>query len=151
MHAALLRSHIVRYLGIGTSLEDSSFKNEEQARAVARATFLVQEYVDGGSLRGQVLQQASNLPYASSSTLCFTLDFHILQRFCHQASSIGDGTRLECHGQDKRGASCAGLQMTTSHLHKKHYSQEQGLRWLIQIAKGLKYLHTARPVASPRY
>ncbi len=40
-------------------------------------------------------------------------------------------------------------QMRTSHLKHKHYSQEQGLQWLIHIAKGLKYLHTARPMASP--
>jgi hypothetical protein len=39
------------------------------------------------------------------------------------------------------------MQMLTAHQRRKHYSQEQGLRWLIDIAKGLKYLHTSRPMA----
>lgn len=37
-------------------------------------------------------------------------------------------------------------QMCTNHLRKKHYSEIQALQWAIQIAKGLKYLHTAKPM-----
>ena len=37
------------------------------------------------------------------------------------------------------------LQMTYAHRTRKHYSQEQALRWLTQIAEGLKYLHTSKP------
>lgn len=36
-------------------------------------------------------------------------------------------------------------------MRHKHYSQEQGLQWLIHMAKGLKYLHTARPMASSQF
>ena len=43
--------------------------------------------------------------------------------------------------------STGAMQMLTAHQRRKHYSQEQGLRWLIDIAKGLKYLHTSRPMA----
>ena len=43
-------------------------------------------------------------------------------------------------------AACACAQMQTSHLRRRHYSQEQGLAWMVQVAKGLKYLHSARPM-----
>jgi hypothetical protein len=42
-------------------MEDSSFKNEEHTRKVINATYLVQEFIDGGNLRDQVLQQASTV------------------------------------------------------------------------------------------
>jgi serine/threonine protein kinase len=38
--------------------------------------------------------------------------------------------------------------MCTHHLRKKHYSEAQALQWAIQIAKGLKYLHAAKPTVS---
>ena len=40
-------------------MEDSSFKDEEHTRKVINATYLVQEFIDGGNLREQILQQAS--------------------------------------------------------------------------------------------
>ena len=160
LRVPLPRSHIVRYLGMGTSLKDSSFHNEEQARAVARATYLVQEYIDGGSLRDQVLQQASSRPSASPSGTCLTHQSptstfvpqlcHLPYNFSYFPSYITKDQISVCSVQPGlRHATGGGMQMTTAHLHKKHYSQDQGLAWLIQIAKGLKYLHTARPVASP--
>ena len=36
-------------------------------------------------------------------------------------------------------------QMGHAHHARKHYSQEQALAWIIQIAKGLRYLHTSKP------
>lgn len=51
------RSHITRYLGVGTALADSSIVDEAAARRVIDATYIVQEYIDGGNLRGQVLKQ----------------------------------------------------------------------------------------------
>jgi hypothetical protein len=38
--------------------------------------------------------------------------------------------------------------MCTNHLKKKYYSEAQALQWAIHIAKGLNYLHTARPKVS---
>ena len=35
--------------------------------------------------------------------------------------------------------------MGHAHHARKHYSQEQALEWIIQIAKGLRYLHTSKP------
>lgn len=35
--------------------------------------------------------------------------------------------------------------MGHAHHARKHYSQEQALTWIIQIAKGLRYLHTSKP------
>lgn len=65
--ACLPCSHITRYLGVGTHMEDSSFnKDEEHTRKVLNATYLVQEFIDGGNLRDQVLQQASD--HAASRT-----------------------------------------------------------------------------------
>ena len=37
------------------------------------------------------------------------------------------------------------MQMCTNHQKRKHYSEEQALRWMIQVAKGLKYLHSTKP------
>jgi len=35
--------------------------------------------------------------------------------------------------------------MCTNHLKKKHYTEAQALQWAIEIAKGLRYLHSAKP------
>lgn len=40
--------------------------------------------------------------------------------------------------------------MCTNHLKKKYYSEAQALQWAIHIAKGLKYLHSAKPKVSAR-
>ena len=37
------------------------------------------------------------------------------------------------------------LQMCRTHTKNKYYSQKQALEWIMQIAAGLKYLHTLRP------
>ncbi|CAK0785797.1 hypothetical protein CVIRNUC_009008 [Coccomyxa viridis] len=87
----LSHRYIVEYIGVGGS-GDISLRNAESARKVLNSTFLVQEYVEGGNLRNQVLEQ-----------------------MCH------------------------------AHTKRKHYSQEQALEWMIQIAKGLRYLHTSKP------
>ena len=39
--------------------------------------------------------------------------------------------------------------MCHAHTKRKHYSQEQALEWMIQIAKGLRYLHTSKPKVLP--
>ena len=44
---------------------------------------------------------------------------------------------------------CGAVQMCHAHTKRKHYSQEQALEWMIQIAKGLRYLHTAKPKVLP--
>ena len=48
--------YIVEYIGVGGS-GDISLRNAESARKVLNSTFLVQEYVEGGNLRNQVLEQ----------------------------------------------------------------------------------------------
>lgn len=48
---------------------------------------------------------------------------------------------LYCHASDQ----ALLLQMGHAHHARKHYSQEQALEWIIQIAKGLRYLHTSKP------
>ena len=48
--------YIVEYIGVGGS-GDISLRNAESARRVLNSTFLVQEYVEGGNLRNQVLEQ----------------------------------------------------------------------------------------------
>ena len=41
--------------------------------------------------------------------------------------------------------------MGHAHHARKHYSLEQALQWITQIAKGLRYLHTSKPkVHAPR-
>ena len=51
----LLRSRVTRYLGMG-SVEGS--EDQTATQAVLDSTYLVQEYIDGGTLRDQVLKQA---------------------------------------------------------------------------------------------
>ena len=41
------------------------------------------------------------------------------------------------------------LQMCRTHTKHKYYSQKQALEWIMQIAAGLKYLHTLRPKVDP--
>ena len=48
--------YIVEYIGVGGS-GDISLRNAESAKKVLNSTFLVQEYVEGGNLRSQVLEQ----------------------------------------------------------------------------------------------
>lgn len=48
--------YIVSYIGVGGSGE-MSLRNAESAKKVLNSTFLVQEYVEGGNLRKQVLEQ----------------------------------------------------------------------------------------------
>ena len=57
--------YIVEYIGVGGS-GDISLRNAESARKVLNSTFLVQEYVEGGNLRNQVLEQVNQAPGASS-------------------------------------------------------------------------------------
>lgn len=45
---------------------DISLRNAESARKVLNSTFLVQEYVEGGNLRNQVLEQVRQAPLASA-------------------------------------------------------------------------------------
>ncbi|KAK9918987.1 hypothetical protein WJX75_008520 [Coccomyxa subellipsoidea] len=87
----LQHRHITKYIGVGGRME-GSLRNAEEAKKVLNSMYLVQEYIDGGNLRKQVLEQ-----------------------------------------------------MCTNHLKKKYYSEAQALQWAIHIAKGLNYLHTARP------
>ncbi|CAK0785798.1 hypothetical protein CVIRNUC_009009 [Coccomyxa viridis] len=87
----LKHRNIVRYIGVG-GLGSLSLMNLNSARKVLSSTFLVQEYMEGGNLRSQVLKQ-----------------------------------------------------MCRTHTKNKYYSQKQALEWIMQIAAGLKYLHTLRP------
>ena len=48
--------YIVSYIGVGGSGE-MSLRNADSAKKVLNSTFLVQEYVEGGNLRKQVLAQ----------------------------------------------------------------------------------------------
>ena len=48
--------YITKYVGVGGRLE-ASLDDEEQAKDVLEHMFLVQEYLDGGNLRKQVLEQ----------------------------------------------------------------------------------------------
>ena len=48
------------YIGVGGSGE-MSLRNADSARKVLNSTFLVQEYVEGGNLRKQVLEQVRSL------------------------------------------------------------------------------------------
>ena len=48
--------NIVRYIGVG-GLGSLSLLNLNSARKVLGSTFLVQEYMEGGNLRSQVLEQ----------------------------------------------------------------------------------------------
>ena len=50
---------------------DISLRNAESARKVLNSTFLVQEYVEGGNLRNQVLEQVRQAPCASSSMVVY--------------------------------------------------------------------------------
>lgn len=50
---------------------------------------------------------------------------------------------LQC--SDLRCVYALVVQMCTNHLRKKHYTHAQALQWAIQIARGLKYLHTSKP------
>ena len=46
----------MRYIGVG-GLGSLSLMNLNSARKVLSSTFLVQEYMEGGNLRSQVLEQ----------------------------------------------------------------------------------------------
>ena len=59
--------YIVEYIGVGGS-GDISLRNAESARKVLNSTFLVQEYVEGGNLRNQVLEQVKQTSRASPSS-----------------------------------------------------------------------------------
>ena len=48
--------YITKYIGVGGRLE-ASLDDAEQAKDVLEHMFLVQEYLDGGNLRKQVLEQ----------------------------------------------------------------------------------------------
>ena len=62
-HSCYLRPmNIVRYIGVG-GLGSLSLMNLNSARKVLSSTFLVQEYMEGGNLRSQVLEQVQ-LPSA---------------------------------------------------------------------------------------
>lgn len=58
--------NITGYIGVGGHL-DGSLHDSEQARKVLNSTFLVQEFIDGGNLRKQVLQQANICPSGQQS------------------------------------------------------------------------------------
>ena len=59
------------YIGVGGSGE-MSLRNAESAKRVLNSTFLVQEYVEGGNLRNQVLEQVTPLPLLQ----CFSGNVH---------------------------------------------------------------------------
>ncbi len=48
--------NITRYIGVGGHSE-GSLRNAEQAKQVLDSMYLVQEFIDGGNLRKQVLEQ----------------------------------------------------------------------------------------------
>lgn len=48
------------YIGVGGA-GDMSLRNADSAKRVLNSTFLVQEYVEGGNLRKQVLEQVHGL------------------------------------------------------------------------------------------
>ena len=52
----LLCRNITRYIGVGGHME-GSLRNAEQAKKVLDSMYLVQEFIDGGNLRKQVLEQ----------------------------------------------------------------------------------------------
>ena len=66
-------------MGVGGSGE-MSLRNAESAKRVLNTTFLVQEYVEGGNLRNQVLQQVTPLPLLQ----CFS--GNVLERRMHMSS-----------------------------------------------------------------
>jgi len=68
----LLHRHITKYIGVGGKHE-GSLHNAEQAKQVLSSTYLVQEYIDGGNLRKQVLEQVSfSVRHASKHCTCHT-------------------------------------------------------------------------------
>lgn len=68
------------YIGVGGSGE-MSLRNAESAKRVLNSTFLVQEYVEGGNLRNQVLEQVTPLPLLQ----CFS--DNVMERRMHMSSS----------------------------------------------------------------
>lgn len=57
--------HITKYIGVGGHME-GSLRNAEQAKEVLNSMYLVQEYIDGGNLRKQVLEQVRSSERAHS-------------------------------------------------------------------------------------
>ena len=170
--------YIVSYIGVGGSGE-MSLRNADSARKVLNSTFLVQEYVEGGNLRKQVLEQVCCLALLPTSST--TLESHLLRLASDKAwvrlspviwsqfpiqksqgqamcrSTVTFRTHCELSLVVGRGLCLFNiisshcnfltllLQMGHAHHARKHYSQEQALEWIIQIAKGLRYLHTSKP------
>lgn len=58
-------SHITRYIGVGSNLENVSLLNDHDAQRVLDSTFIVQEYIDGGTLRSQLLSQVRSFRFCS--------------------------------------------------------------------------------------
>jgi hypothetical protein len=50
---------------VGSNLEDVSLHNDYDAKRVIDSTFIVQEYIDGGTLRDQLLSQVEWLLFSS--------------------------------------------------------------------------------------
>lgn len=122
--------HITKYIGVGGKHE-GSLRNAEQAKQVLSSTYLVQEYIDGGNLRKQVLEQVR----------CSVRHY---QCSVHAVLSFKPNLFAFTTARDAAEALYV-LQMCTNHLKKKHYTEAQALQWAIQIAKGLRYLHSAKP------
>ena len=63
----------MRYIGVG-GLGSLSLMNLNSARKVLSSTFLVQEYMEGGNLRSQVLEQvwlpSAQLRHSGIATYC---------------------------------------------------------------------------------
>ncbi len=68
------------YIGVGGSGE-MSLRNADSARKVLNSTFLVQEYVEGGNLRRQVLEQVCLSHSPSLKTYCLVTQ-HALSVLC---------------------------------------------------------------------
>ena len=110
--------------------------------------------------------------YATACKPCWALTFEFFQMGISQHAGMhgscpihmvhlhswlpghasGDGVILQ-HRQITAGfmLMCvpSALQMCRTHTKNKYYSQKQALEWIMQIAAGLKYLHTLRPKVVP--
>jgi hypothetical protein len=92
----------VKYIGVGGAGE-MSLRNSESAKRVLDSTFLVQEYVEGGNLRNQVLEQVT-----PSSGLRAYRALCMEQRVCmkHRVHM--------CSSSDLGGSNCSDTSMFLS-------------------------------------
>ena len=83
--------YIVSYIGVGGSGE-MSLRNADSARKVLNSTFLVQEYVEGGNLRKQVLEQVCLFHNPCFNPHCLDTQ-HALSFLC-LVSAFGRSNRM---------------------------------------------------------